>query len=233
MNKQIKIFCDESNHLYTDKSDLMVLGGISCPFEEVEFVNRYIKYLKHKHNANHELKWTKLNNNKKDFYIELLEFFFSSINLKFNAQLIMNKSRLTHDIYNDGESDKFYYKMYYYVLNPFLQVGNNYNIFLDYKDTNGGKRIKKLKEVISNTFYGNIDTQFTIIHSHESQIMQLTDLLIGAIGYANRTDIVHESIIKNSIISKIQLLSGITLTESASEWENKFRIYKFFPKKGC
>lgn len=231
MNKQIKIFCDESNHLYTDKSDLMVLGGISCPFEEVEFVNRYIKYLKHKHNANHELKWTKLNNNKKDFYIELLEFFFSSINLKFNAQLIMNKSRLTHDIYNDGESDKFYYKMYYYVLNPFLQVENNYNIFLDYKDTKGGKRIKELKDVISSSFYGHIDTQFSIIHSHESQIMQLTDLFIGAIGYANREDIPKKSEIKNFIVSKIQEIGGLSVCESSSQWEKKFRLYKFFPRK--
>lgn len=229
----IKIFCDESNHLYTDNSNLMVLGGISCPLEKVDFINRYIKHLKHKHKVVQELKWTKVNKYKINFYNELLEFFFSSIDLKFNCQLIMNKDRLKHKIYNNGESDEFYYKMYYFVLSPFFKPNNSYNIFLDYKDTNGGKRIKKLNEVISNTFYGNIDTRFTIIHSHESQIMQLTDLLIGAIGYANRTDIVHESIIKNSIISKIQLLSGITLTESASEWENKFRIYKFFPKKGC
>jgi hypothetical protein len=37
-----KIFCDESNHLYNDKSDLMVIGGICCPSEEVEYINRYI-----------------------------------------------------------------------------------------------------------------------------------------------------------------------------------------------
>lgn len=70
-----KIFCDESNHLYSDKSDIMVIGGICCDDAQVEYLNRYIKYLKHKYNANNELKWTKLNTNKKEFYKELLEFF--------------------------------------------------------------------------------------------------------------------------------------------------------------
>lgn len=221
-----KIFCDESNHTYSDTSDLMVIGGILCPSEQVEYVNRYIKHLKHKHNANNELKWTKLNNSKKAFYDELLEFFFSSIDLKFNAQVVMGKSNLNHDIYNDGEADKFYYKMYYFTLLHLLQPQNKYNIFIDYKDTKGGKRAKKLKEVIHNKFHSNIEVDFTIIHSHESQIMQLADIMIGAIGYKNREDIEKKSEIKNYIIQKIEDLSEFSLGFSIPQWEEKFHIYK-------
>jgi len=50
-----KIFCDESNHLSSDKSNLMVIGGIAVNNERVEYINRYIKYLKHKYNATNEL----------------------------------------------------------------------------------------------------------------------------------------------------------------------------------
>lgn len=221
-----KIFCDESNHTYSDTSDLMVIGGIICPSEQVAYVNKYIKHIKHKHNANNELKWTKLNNNKKAFYDELLEFFFSSIDLQFNAQVVMGKSNLNHDIYNDGEADKFYYKMYYFTLLHLLRAQNNYNIFIDYKDTKGGKRAKKLKEVIANKFLGEIKTDFTIIHSHESQIMQLADIIIGAIGYKNREDIEKKSEIKNYIIQKIESLSGFSLGFSIPQWEEKFHIYK-------
>ena len=32
-----KIFCDESNHLANDSSNLMVIGGIICPNEQVEY----------------------------------------------------------------------------------------------------------------------------------------------------------------------------------------------------
>jgi len=225
-----KIFCDESNHLSSDTSNLMVIGGILCPTLEVESVNRYIKHLKHKHNANNELKWTKLNNNKKEFYRELLEFFFSRVNTKFNAQIVINKSNLNHAKYNDGEADKFYYKMYYYALLPFLEVNEDFNIFIDYKDTKGGQRAKKLNEVIHNTFYGNINCEFTIIHSHESQIMQLTDIMIGAISYKNREDIEHKSEIKNFIIDTIEELNGASLDISSPEWEEKFRIFRFVPR---
>ncbi len=225
-----KIFCDESNHLRNDKSNLMVIGGIICPSEEVESVNRYIKYLKHKHNAMGELKWTKLNNNKKEFYKELLEFFFSSVYLKFNAQVVLNKSRLNHNQYNEGEADIFYYKMYYFSILPFLKPNQYFNIFIDYKDTKGGKRAKKLNEVIHNTFYGQINVDFTIIHSDESQIMQLTDVMIGAIGYKNRKDIEHSSEIKNFIISTIEDLGCVSLDTSTPQWEEKFRIYRFVPR---
>lgn len=226
-----KIFCDESNHLYSDKSNIMLIGAICCEDLEVEYINRYIKHLKHKHNANNELKWTKLNNNKKEFYKELLEFFFSRIDIKFNTQIIIDKSNLNHNKYNDGESDKFYYKMYYYSLLPFLKVDTYFNIFMDYKDTNGGKRVKELSKVVKNTFYGNINTNYTIIHSNESQIMQLCDILIGAIGYKNRQDIEHISEIKQFIINECETLSGYPLDDSTPQWEEKFRIYKFHPRK--
>lgn len=226
-----KIFCDESNHLSYDSSDLMVIGGIICPNSQVEYINRYIKYLKHKHNANNELKWTKLNNNKKAFYDELLAFFFSRIDLKFNAQVVINKSNLNHKTYNDGDVDTFYYKMYYYTLNHLLEVQNSYNIFIDYKDTKGGKRVKKLKEVISNAYHGNIEVDFTIIHSHESQIMQLADVMIGAIAYKNRKDIEKKSEIKNYIIDRIEYFSGFNLDDSVPQWENKFHMYKLTPSK--
>ena len=88
-----KIFCDESNHLLNDKSNVMVNGAICVPEEEVIDINKYIKYLKHKHNYYNELKWTKLIKSQKDFYIELIDYFFQS-NMRFKATFIPNKKGL-------------------------------------------------------------------------------------------------------------------------------------------
>ena len=82
-----KIFCDESNHLLNDKSNVMVNGAICVPEEEVIDINKYIKYLKYKHNYYNELKWTKLIKSQKDFYIELIDYFFQS-NMRFKATFI-------------------------------------------------------------------------------------------------------------------------------------------------
>ena len=64
-----KIFCDESNHLENDSSNLMVLGAIQCQEEEVISANKKIKYFRHKHNYHRELKWTKLSENQQNFII--------------------------------------------------------------------------------------------------------------------------------------------------------------------
>ena len=227
--KQYKIFCDESNHLEHDSSNLMVLGAILCSEEEVVRVNKTIKYLRHKHNYTKELKWTKLSENQKDFYDELLDFFFSSVHLRFKGTVVVNKSFLEHDRFS-SDHDEFYYKMFYYTLRDFLNSGDEYKIYLDFKDSKGGKRAAKLKEVFVNFTHGTVDPEFTIIHSHESQILQLCDLLIGALGYKNRKDIEHESAIKNHVINAIESRIGHELDMGTPQWENKFNIFRYSPR---
>lgn len=226
---QYKIFCDESNHLQTDNSNLMVLGSIQCPEEEVTQANKTIKYLKHKYNYQKELKWTKVSKNQKDFYDELLDYFFGSVNLRFKGTLVLNKDLLQHDKFNSNH-DEFYYKMYYYTIRDYLSVENTYKIYLDYKDCLGGKRVKKLQEVLSNEYHGRIEPQFTIIHSHESQLLQMCDLLIGALGYKNRQDIEHTSEIKTYIVDKIEACIGHQLDIGTPPWENKFNIFRYSPR---
>ena len=79
--------------------------------------------------------------------------------------------------------------MYYYMLRNIVTQPNQYNIFLDIKDTRSAQKLQTLKEILCNN--GHDFTQQMInnmqnIHSHESEILQLADLLIGAIGYQHR-----------------------------------------------
>lgn len=225
-----KIFCDESNHLENDSSNLMILGAIQCPEEEVIRANKTIKYLRHKHDYVKEIKWTKVSENQKSFYDELLEYFFSSVHLRFKGTVVINKSYLEHELFSSTH-DEFYYKMYYYTLRDFLNTGNRYKIYLDYKDSQGGKRLSKLKEVFVNKSHGNTDPEFTIIHSHESQLLQVCDLLIGALGYKNRNDIEHSSSIKNHIVQTIEQHIGHDLALGTPQWESKFNIFRFSPRR--
>jgi len=225
-----KIFCDESNHLENDSSNLMVLGAIQCVEEEVPKANKTIKYLRHKHNYHKEIKWTKVSENQKDFYDDLLEYFFSSLFLSFKGTVVIDKSRLSHDRFGSNH-DEFYYKMYYYTLRDFLNADNQYKIYMDYKDTKGGKRVAKLKEVFFNESHRAIEPTFNIIQSHESQLLQLCDLFIGALGYKNRKDIEHSSAIKKYIVEKIEKNIGHTLLMGTPQWEKKFNIFRYTPRK--
>lgn len=223
-SKNYKIFCDESNHLSNDKSNIMVNGAIFVPEEKVTEYNKYIKYLRHKYNYNTELKWTKLHSKQFKFYKELIDFFFNS-DMQFKATLIVNKSKLNHQKYNSTHDD-FYYKVYYYTLRDFIRKEDfsNYKIYLDYKDKKGGEKIKKLKYFLQTQgFTNNIDIY--IINSKESQILQLCDLFIGAIGYYNRKDIKKESQIKNQLIDCLQMYR-INLFATKKDF-TKFNIFRW------
>ena len=218
-----KIFCDESNHLLNTKSNLMVNGAILVQEERVEEINRYIKYIKHKHNYFNELKWTKLLKSKKEFYKELIDYFFES-DMKFKATFIPNKKDNIHSLYNNSH-DEFYYIIYFYTMRNFINSSDEYKIYLDYKDINGGKRIKKLKEILGKQAKA---CDIYIIQSQESQILQLCDIFIGAIGYKNRTDLdKKESEIKLFIIKYLEEKLGYPLV-STTPWIDKFNIFRWY-----
>lgn len=199
----------------------MVNGAILAQESAVEQINRDIKALKIKHNYFNELKWTKLLHSRKEFYRELIDYFFAS-DMKFKATFIPNKKENVHKLYGYSH-DEFYYIVYFYTMRNFMNISHDYKIYLDYKDINGGKRIIKLQEKLGRT---TNKCDIYIIQSQESQILQLCDLFIGAISYKNRNDIEKRSEIKNFIISYIESKTKFTLT-STPPWEEKFNIFKW------
>jgi len=223
-----KIFCDESNYMLHDKSDIMINGAIKIEEENLIKVKKYIKYLRHKYSYFNEIKWTKLIAKQLPFYKELIDYFFSNKYMQFRATLVVNKSKLQHDKFNRNHNE-FYYVVYYYTLKYMLNPNNSYKIYLDYKDTQGGARTTKLKEILQNSCE---NIMFTIIHSHDSQLIQLSDLFTGAIGYANRQDIPKTSKIKNEVVNylndkiKANCYGDIRGTKP---WEEKFNIFRWSP----
>jgi len=220
-----KIYCDESNHLLNDKSNLMVNGAILLPENKVKVYNKYIKYLRHKYNYHYELKWTKLFSHNFAFYKELIDFFIES-DMNFKATLVLNKQLHRHQEYG-YDHDDFYYITFYYTLRDFIErdIFSNYKIYLDYKDTKGGDKIKTLKKTLESQGLKTNNVDVYIINSQESQILQLCDLFIGAIGYRNRTDIQKISKIKNKIIDYL-LEKRLSLHYTLRD-ESKFNVFKW------
>lgn len=225
-----KIFCDESCHLEHDGINLMALGALCCDAGKVEEIISDIKKLRVTHNYNTEIKWTKLIQKQLPFYKDLIDLFANSDALKYKATVVQNKSNLDHDQFNDGSHGNFYYKMFFYALKSFLQPGLSYRIYMDYMDTLSSTKAAVLSDVLRSKMLGNITLGTHIIRSHESQLIQLCDLLTGAIGYKNRTDIKRESAIKNELIKHIELRIGRSLNYGTPPWEEKLNIFMFSPR---
>lgn len=188
--KIINVYCDESCHLIHDESPVMSMGGIWCEKKEAVAVFDQIRALKKKHNLpySYEAKWNKISKRKLAFYTELVDLFFNTTHMGFRGVLVADKSKLDHSAHGQTHDD-FYNKMYYLTLLRIIRPENEYNIYLDIKDTIGGPRVRKLHEVLRNQFadpFGECIHHIQQIHSHEVELMQIVDIFVGALCYANR-----------------------------------------------
>lgn len=232
------IYCDESCHLENDGIDLMVLGGMSCPNASKNKIFEDIRNIKVRHGLSSwfEIKWTKVSNSKVGFYKELIDYFFECKELFFRAVVATNKDKLNHNKYNNGEYDTWYYKMFFIMLTPMIDPSGAYRIFIDIKDTRGGPKVRKLREVLCNNIYdfkGEVIKGVSQIDSKESEILQLADLLIGALSYYNREMHLREESNegKNKIINHIIDHHRINLSRTTNKNEDKFNLFVWQPSE--
>lgn len=228
------LYCDESCHLPNDNSDVMVLGGIECNHDELQRIKAKIRKIKMKYGLGErfELKWTKVSKNLLPMYKELIDLFFEENDLNFRGLIAKGKNELDHNAYNNGDYDEWYYKMYYYLLDGFLEPKEKYRIFIDVKDTNGVPRIKKLHEVLCNNRYDfkkEVIKDIQQVSSERNDLLQLADLFIGSLGYYNRGLNVREN-------AKLEIVQYI-ITKSDGKFlgtkraELKFNTFYWNPRK--
>ena len=227
---EYNIYCDESCHLEHDQQPVMLLGAIWCLKSDVQRYSIAIRDLKGKHGAKGELKWTKVSMSKLSYYLDLVNLFFSSPNFNFRCLVVDDKSKLNHDYFNQGSHDSFYYKMYFYLLRNILSNKNQYYIYLDMKDTRSQRKIDTLKDVLCNNVYDFeqlMIRRIQNIRSYESDLLQLSDFLLGGVSYRCRNLNTNQA--KQTIIRRICDMSGFDLLRSTPPWEEKFNLFFFSP----
>ena len=226
MNEIYNIYCDESCHLENDHQKAMVLGAVWCPQSQSAAIARHIRAIKVKHDlpSGFEIKWTKVSQKKINFYLELIDFFFSDPRLHFRAVVIPDKSKLNHVVF-DQSHDDFYYKIYFHLLKVIFRDDNRYRVYLDIKDTRSQEKVNKLHTYLSNAHYDfnkDMIERIQHVHSNEVEQLQLTDMLIGAVGYLHRGLTTSEA--KMAVINRIQDRSGRNMIYGTLPTEQKFNL---------
>ncbi len=229
MPETYHIYCDESCHLENDRQRAMVLGGLWCPAARVRESNVAIRALKEKHGLapGFEVKWTKVSPGKLAFYRELVDYFFDNTALHFRALIVPDKAKLCHEAYGQTHDD-WYYKMYFDLLKVILGRDSVYRIFLDIKDTRSARKVAKLRDVLTNNMYDfdrDIVRTVQIVHSHEVELLQLCDLLLGSISYVNRG--LTGSPAKQALVERMQQRSRLKLTLTTLLREDKVNLFRW------
>lgn len=229
MPQVFNIYCDESCHLENDEHSTMTLGAIWCPLRETSRIACDIREIKVRHGLPpwFEFKWTKATPSKSDFYHAVIDYFFRETDLHFRALVVPNKADLRHESFGQ-DHDTWYYKMYFDMLKVLINPHEKYRIYIDIKDTRGGGKVRKLHEVLRNAHYDfdrSIIERVQIVRSHDIEQLQLADLLIGCVGYANRN--YTTSATKLSLVEHVRKLSAYDLTRSTLLREQKVNIFRW------
>lgn len=227
----INIYSDESNHI-NNGSTTMLLGAIWCDKETAKTLSNKIKLAKLNHGiSNHrEIKWTKVSQAKLEYYKSLIDIFTDNDQLKYRA-VIVDKTTLDHEIFNQSEDD-FYYKMQYYLVRNIAEKRSGpFRIFIDYKDAYSNRRCIELSRILSNKA-SFINKNFTTqpVASHQVNALQLADLITGAVMYANKPEAEKKSSAKKDLVDYIEKRIGQKLTIKTPAALDKFNLFFWEPR---
>ena len=234
MGEILNVYCDESCHMENDHQKVMVLGAVWCPLEKVREISVRLREIKEHHciNPDLEIKWTKVSQAKERFYLDVMDYFFDDDDLHFRALIVPDKTKLRHEDFGQSHDD-WYYKMYFDMLKVILNPHGCYRIYLDIKDTRSSTKVAKLHDVLCNNMYDfsrEIIDRVQTVRSHEIQILQLADLLIGTISYVNRGRSGNAG--KEALVARMNGRSNYSLVNTTLLREDKVNLFHWHASEG-
>ncbi len=186
------IFADESN---TDKARYMLIGGIWV--DEITY-NRVIaecKKFKQENGWNEATKFNWKNLSKKTLpqYCKFIDIFFK-YNLQFNC-IIIDRKEIDLKANENKDPELGFYKFYFQLLRQNSKKDVPYYIYLDRRNNSEPTRLDTLKKFLKKDNHklnslGNIETDkgldiraLEFVNSNTYDLIQFSDLLMGAIGF--------------------------------------------------
>lgn len=238
-----KIYCDESRQ---SKDHYMVIGGLIIPSTNLDKLDSTISNFRKQYKMSSELKWTKVSDQKINEYKVFIDYFFELNNndiLHFHC-IIIDNHQLNHKKYNKGDKEIGFYKFCYQLLLHcfgklyYRDLNDRFIVYLDYRTSS--YPLSTLKSILNsgiNKYYLIPTKPFVSIepkNSKQSNLIQLNDIIIGAIGFhKNGYDLLPETRQSKKILSHyIASKAGLPNLSDNTPWHsNRFTIWNFRLRK--
>ncbi|MEQ8820770.1 MAG: DUF3800 domain-containing protein [Sumerlaeia bacterium] len=223
--QHLRLYCDESAHLPHDEEPNLLLGMLVCPEEATRGALDDLETLWKKHGMakDFEAKWTKVGKGALPFYRALLDWFLAIDQLRFRTKLLPDKQKAFAKLPEDAK-DHLYYRFYFDFLRNSIEPDNRYRAFLDLKDTRGRDKLRELEERLHADAGDMVEKSIELQHirSHEVRLLQVCDLLLGAVGFARKPRRPEESKAKRELVEHLEAALGFPLSMDSPPGSERF-----------
>lgn len=226
---ELEVYCDESRqelaaHGRAEQAgEYVLIGSIWIEKKTRSRLKARVRSLRELHGVHGEFKWNKVSGSKLPFYEALIDLFFDC-EAKFRC-LVLSTAAVDVKRYHSGDPELMFYKFYYQLLHQWILTDNEYDIFVDGKTNRLRSRVRELGIVLQRANVTANVRRVQVVRSHESDMLQLADFLIGAVGFRYMPG---RSSAKLRIVRRIEGYLGhpIRPTDRA---ESKFNIFEWRP----
>lgn len=222
------VYCDESRpDLLSSKrpqARYMLIGSLWMPTEYRDAFKRDIHALCDKHKIGGEFKWQKVSPAKLDFYKELVGWFNAmGERLRYRC-IVVEHQQVDLKLYHNDDQELGFYKFYYQLLHHWILDFNEYQFFVDYKANRNRRALSDLRQCLSSSNLSSVVRQVQAVHSKESVLIQLTDVLTGLAAY-RLNDSIRAGSAKFELLCEFERLSGRQIQPTYKS-EQKFNVFK-------
>ena len=179
-----EVYCDESNPEFFKSrpagENYVLIGGIWIKAEDRSKHKAAINEIRSRHKVMGEFKWNRVSPSRVGFYTEIVGWFFTTDEVRFRTIVLPVKG--LNDKLHEYDNELAFYKFYYQLLHHWILDNNNYRVFVDTRTNRLHDRLKTLEQCLN---YANLTSTVTLqaLPSDELDLIQVVDVLIGAVGY--------------------------------------------------
>lgn len=230
---KLHFYCDASSHR---NHKYMVAGGVAVSEPRSVEVEAAVKELKGRHGISKRFHWSDYRGGpRKDAYFELVDLFFSLVSSRrIHAQFIIcDFHAFDHRIRGNGKREssvnRMYYLLFLYRLCRFY--GSDCALYA-FPDRGGDSaEVIGFRDAICAAAYNTFKTRPNCLRlirptsSHESHILQMVDVIIGAAAAhrEGRNLAPHKAELMDHIIGK----AGIDWASDTPLSERHFNVWNF------
>lgn len=222
------VYCDESRPdlLSSSKAtaQYMVIGSLWLKTKDRERFKKDIHDLRNKYKIGGEFKWQKISPSRLPFYLEIMGWFNAMAEqLRFRC-IAVDRKDVDLKLYHDNDQELGFYKFYYQLIHHWILDFNEYSIFVDFKSNRRRERLSDLRKCLAFSNLSSTVERVQAIHSYESVLIQLTDVLTGAASCRLNNNL-NTTGAKFKVLCELERMIGRQISPTYKS-EQKFNVFK-------